>query len=344
VTEQPHYIDPNNPHNPSATNSSTELPKNLFEICQNFPFGNIVADERTRDLLFGYLPSEESEANLFVERFFLNIGWLYNIVPKKRLTDMIKVLYDPTMPPHALGMGIGGMSGVGDNSQNAQGASALSSHRMAIIYMVFALNTLVDQQPRPGWHSTNTYSELARAALGMDTIFGTNATLATVQALALLSLWYQLSDDSGGFIHPFARSLTLTKQLHYYSGDPSKSWGCLGLTFKVNYFFLYTASVHHRLNFTTLFRLRKVLDFIVMAKTGRLAKKKRWTDDECSGNYNRSMLGKLWGMDDLLHSSNLISIVRNLSIPKRAWDILLISIDGSIITLQKALWPFSSRL
>ena len=55
------------------------------------------------------------------------------------------------------------------------------------------------------------YCELARAALGLDNVFQTT-TLATIQALGLLSLWYQLADDSG---------------------DPSKSWGCLGLTFKL---------------------------------------------------------------------------------------------------------------
>ncbi|KAG8876521.1 hypothetical protein FS842_006006 [Serendipita sp. 407] len=160
---------------------------NILDLCLNFPFGTIPVDEHAKEELYGYLPSEESDAILLVERFFVNVGWLYNFVPRPRLLSMVRTLYDPSVAP-------------------------LAPHRLAIIFAVFALTTLVDQHPRPVWRSSHTYSLLARAALGVESIFGTTATLATVQALSLLSLWYQLSDDSG---------------------DPSKSWGCLGLTFKV---------------------------------------------------------------------------------------------------------------
>jgi hypothetical protein len=140
---------------------------------------------------------------IVIERFFLNVGWLYNFVPKRRLENIVQTLYDRSPPQ-------------------------LSAHRLAIFYMIMALNALVDQHPRPNGMSSNAYCQLARAALGVDTIFGTNATLATVQALGLLSLWYQLSDESGTLMLIVSENF-----LTLYQDDPSKSWGCLGLTYKV---------------------------------------------------------------------------------------------------------------
>jgi len=158
-----------------------------LQLCNNFPFGTSPVNEHTKDELYSFIPADESEAMIVIERFFLNVGWLYNFVPKRRLESIVQTLYDRSAPQ-------------------------LSAHRLAIFYMIMALNALVDQHPRPNGMSSNAYCQLARAALGVDTIFGANATLATVQALGLLSLWYQLSDESD---------------------DPSKSWGCLGLTYKV---------------------------------------------------------------------------------------------------------------
>lgn len=148
----------------------------FLQLCSNFPFGTTPVDEHTKEELYNYLPADESEAMIVIDRFFLNVGWLYNFVPKKRLQSIVQTLYDRNV---------------------TQG----SSHLLAIFYMVMALNALVDQHPRPNGMSSNVYCQLARAALGVDTIFGANATLATVQALSLLSLWYQLSDESGMFTY-----------------------------------------------------------------------------------------------------------------------------------------------
>ena len=126
-----------------------------------------------REEIYAYFP-EESEALIMIDCYFKNVGWLYNFVPKKNLLEMIRILYDPSAP-------------------------ALHPHRVAILYAVFALNVLVDQFPRPSWRNSTTYRQLACAALGAETIFGANSTLATVQALCLLSLWYQLASESGEY-------------------------------------------------------------------------------------------------------------------------------------------------
>lgn len=146
-----------------------------LQLCNNFPFGTTPVNEHAKDELYNFIPADESEAIIVIERFFLNIGWLYNFVPKRSLESIVRTLYDRSGPQ-------------------------LSAHRLAIFYMTMALNALVDQHPRPKGMSSNTYCQLARAALGVDTIFGANATLATVQALGLLSLWYQLADESGTLI------------------------------------------------------------------------------------------------------------------------------------------------
>jgi hypothetical protein len=156
----------------SQDSGGEELEDGVLDLCHNFPFGDIQVNDHMRDELYGYLPQDESEAIIMVERFFTNVGWLYNFVPKKSLLEMVCMIYDPS-------------------------ASALHPHRLAIIYGVFALNVLVDQFPRPSWRRSNTYRQLSCAALGAETIFGANATLATVQALCLLSLWYQLASESG---------------------------------------------------------------------------------------------------------------------------------------------------
>lgn len=173
--------------NPSQDGEEGELENGILDLCHNFPFGDLQVDDRLRDEIYAYLPQDESEAIILVECYFKNVAWLYNFVPKKNLLEMVHTLYDPSAPP-------------------------LHPHRVAILYAVFALNVLVDQFPRPSWRKSSTYRQLACAALGAETIFGANATLATVQAMCLLSLWYQLA---------------------FESGDPSKSWGFLGLTFKI---------------------------------------------------------------------------------------------------------------
>lgn len=144
----------------------------LLNLCNSFPFGTAPVDECAKQELYKYIPVDEPEAMACVNRFFLNVGWLYNFVPKKRLETLVENLYDP-------------------NCQRP------SPHRLAIFYMVMALGTLVEPNPPETELSSNTYCQLARAALGVETIFGANATLATVQALSLLALWYQLSDESG---------------------------------------------------------------------------------------------------------------------------------------------------
>lgn len=76
-----------------------------------------------REIIYSYLPQEQEEASLLVERFFLNIGWLYNFTPKRQLEDWIRIHYDPVSP------------------------APLHPHRLAVLYMVFALNTLIDVHP-----------------------------------------------------------------------------------------------------------------------------------------------------------------------------------------------------
>jgi len=80
-----------------------------------------------RDMIYSYLPQEQEEACLLVERFFLNLGWLYNFTPKRQLEDWIRTCYDPASP------------------------TPLHPHRLAVMYMVFALNTLIDAHPSQSW-------------------------------------------------------------------------------------------------------------------------------------------------------------------------------------------------
>lgn len=87
-----------------------------------------------REIIYSYLPQEPEEASLLVERFFLNIGWLYNFTPKRQLEDWIRIYYDPASP------------------------TPLHPHRLAVMYMVFALNTLIDAHPSQSWIAFATES------------------------------------------------------------------------------------------------------------------------------------------------------------------------------------------
>lgn len=87
----------------------------------------IVLTPLHRDMIYSYLPQEQDEASLLVERFFLNIGWLYNFTPKRQLEDWIRIYYDPASP------------------------TPLHPHRLGVMYMVFALNTLIDAHPSQSW-------------------------------------------------------------------------------------------------------------------------------------------------------------------------------------------------
>ena len=78
-------------------------------------------------MIYSYLPQDQDEALLLVERYFLNIGWLYNFTPKRQLENWIQIYYDVASP------------------------APLHPHRLAVIYLVFALNTLIDAHPSQSW-------------------------------------------------------------------------------------------------------------------------------------------------------------------------------------------------
>jgi hypothetical protein len=98
-------------------------------------FADILTLSR-RELIYSYLPQEQEEAILLVERFFLNIGWLYNFTPKRQLEAWILIYYDPAS------------------------AAPLHPHRLAVLYMVFALNVLIDAHPSQSWFAPAAISIL----------------------------------------------------------------------------------------------------------------------------------------------------------------------------------------
>jgi hypothetical protein len=277
-----------------------------LRLCNNFPFGTTPVNEHAKDELYSFIPADETEAMIVIERFFLNVGWLYNLVPKRSLESIVRTLYD-------------------------RNSLQLSAHRLAIFYMIMALNALVDQYPRPNGMSSHAYCQLARAALGVETIFGSNATLATVQALGLLSLWYQLADESGPLIPILTtgakNSLTLC------SDDPSKSWGCLGLTYKV----LPYPGISNNV-VTSLYRLLKVLAYIAITGFGTCPRKRLWIDGVYSGSYNLWILGKHWVMEGHHPWCAHTSTAPSLSIRKRVLGILHISTGKSSMRAIMNAW------
>ncbi|KXN83717.1 hypothetical protein AN958_00859 [Leucoagaricus sp. SymC.cos] len=149
----------------------------ISQLSAIFPFGAETSSDAVLDKLFSYLP-EQPRAWALCETYLQQAAWSFN--PIKR-DELINDILAPTY--RALKARQAGQS---------TGFPNISSHKLAVLYLIFALGTLVDLTLPPYSKDAEMYHNLSRASLSLRSIFD-SPELATVQAIMLMAVYHQMS-------------------------------------------------------------------------------------------------------------------------------------------------------
>ncbi|KAJ7162672.1 fungal-specific transcription factor domain-containing protein [Mycena crocata] len=146
------------------------------------------------DTLLGHLPDEVRAWALY-EIFVTEASWYGTPIMPDELQELVAQIYDPKL-----------------NSYD------LAPHALAVLFLAFAAAALADRD-LPAYNSqADTYFDLGRTALALQSIFGSR-DLHTIQALLLVGLYHatggpRYSVDSSWAITAHASSLCQSLRLH----------------------------------------------------------------------------------------------------------------------------------
>ncbi|KAI0642067.1 fungal-specific transcription factor domain-containing protein [Trametes meyenii] len=189
-TEYLLFSDSDGPSSPSNGSGSPEslrgsktppLPGEIARFSSAFPFTPMGPPQTVYELIQGHLPSYERACHL-AESYVSHAAWLFRSVPRRQLFDeMIPYFYKQPPPEDAL-------PSTTDYS---------SPHDLALLLLCFAIGALVDLQQQPYNAEAEHYSQLAQAALALQSVLA-NPTLVTIQALHLHSIYIAMVGNEPG--------------------------------------------------------------------------------------------------------------------------------------------------
>ncbi|KAF9452456.1 hypothetical protein P691DRAFT_697077 [Macrolepiota fuliginosa MF-IS2] len=146
----------------------------ISRLATSFPLGAEADLDSTLDLLYSYLP-EQPRAWTLCETYLEQAAWTFR--PVKR-DEIINDILAPTY--RAL------------KAKQVEGYTSLqgiSPHKLAVLYLVFALGTLVDLTIEPYSKEAEMYYDLSRACLALRSV-SDSPELATVQAVLLMASYH----------------------------------------------------------------------------------------------------------------------------------------------------------
>ncbi|KAI0367567.1 hypothetical protein BV20DRAFT_970326 [Pilatotrama ljubarskyi] len=189
-TEYLLFSDSDGPSSPSNGSRSPEslrgsktppLPGEITRFSNAFPFTPMGPPHSVYELIEGHLPSYERACQL-AESYVTHAAWLFRSVPRRQLFDeMIPYFYKQPPPEDA-----------------APSTTDYSSpHDLALLLLCFAIGALVDLKQQPYNSEAEHYSQLAQAALALQSVLA-NPTLVTIQALHLHSIYIAMVGNEPG--------------------------------------------------------------------------------------------------------------------------------------------------
>ncbi|KAI0820265.1 fungal-specific transcription factor domain-containing protein [Trametes gibbosa] len=188
-TEYLLFSDNENPSSPS--NGSTPeslrdsktppLPGEVARFSGAFPFTPMGPPHSVYELIESHLPPYERACQL-CESYVSHAAWLFRSVPRRQLFDeMIPHFYKQPPPEDAL----------------PPSSDYSSPHDLALLLLCLAIGALVDLKQQPYNSEAEHYSQLAQAALALQSVLA-NPTLVTIQALHLHSIYVAMVGNEPG--------------------------------------------------------------------------------------------------------------------------------------------------
>ncbi|KAI0630478.1 hypothetical protein C8Q77DRAFT_1063524 [Trametes polyzona] len=178
---------PSSPSNGSRSPESLRdsktppLPGEITRFSGAFPFTPMGPPHSVYELIESHLPSYERACQL-AESYVTHAAWLFRSVPRRQLFDeMIPHFYKQPPPEDAM----------------PSNADYSSPHDLALLLLCFAIGALVDLKQQPYNSEAEHYSQLAQAALALQSVLA-NPTLVTIQALHLHSIYIAMVGNEPG--------------------------------------------------------------------------------------------------------------------------------------------------
>ncbi|KAH8116341.1 fungal-specific transcription factor domain-containing protein [Phellopilus nigrolimitatus] len=158
------------------------LPQDILALGSAFPTSptnSPITNTNDRfNNLVGYLP-DVSKATELRDIYYQRAAWMYNPISRQQFEEEVF--------PHFFN---------NDFAPPSPPSDSASSHRLALMFIVLAIGTLMDPNQAPYNLEAEKYHQLARAALFKSSIFD-DPTLHAVQALFLMSYYLFLADRHG---------------------------------------------------------------------------------------------------------------------------------------------------
>lgn len=156
---------------PSPTRS---LPLDILFLSEQFPMTNV---SDARDAIIGrlaaWLPAAPQAWGL-VEIYFRDATWLFFLISKEEFMETIFAhVYADVVPS----------------------AADITPHELALVFMIFCIACMVDLNRQPCNTEAETYYQLARAAMGVDSVID-HPTIQAVRALHLMSTYPQMCETA----------------------------------------------------------------------------------------------------------------------------------------------------
>ncbi|KAI6125436.1 fungal-specific transcription factor domain-containing protein [Pisolithus croceorrhizus] len=157
-------LTPSNNSRPASTSPrDLDLPAEITELCNAYPFG-LRENLYTKYIFLPYIPARELALHL-AGLHYEKVAWMCNpIVRNDFMSGIVDILYGQSGHPNL---------------------DRVHSHTLSVFFILLALGALFDSEPS-AMRTAELYSALARAALCLDSIFN-EATCSTVQALLLIT-------------------------------------------------------------------------------------------------------------------------------------------------------------
>ncbi|KDQ57817.1 hypothetical protein JAAARDRAFT_276298 [Jaapia argillacea MUCL 33604] len=186
------------------------VPEELSKICTTFLFSSpSMAAPGVSSLLQNYLPPEPRAWSL-CETFFEHTSWFFEPMKRRDLVDEIMTPTYKWLKETRLSDG--------QVKPDVKTTPLTSPHKLAVLYMVFALGALTDLTLPPFNPEAEKYHYLARMALSLRS-FTDSPVIETVLAIALMGVYHSIAGqgyttDSAWALVSFSAKLAQSIGLH----------------------------------------------------------------------------------------------------------------------------------
>ncbi|KAL0060890.1 hypothetical protein AAF712_012354 [Marasmius tenuissimus] len=185
------------------------IPTDVPWLSYAFPFASSVntSSESLRGSIFGQLPKPAMAKHLS-DIYYRHAAWMYTPITQTEFDDLVfRPIYEADPPTH----------------------DAISSHTLAIIYMIMGIGTLLDLNKSAHSSEALHYYHLGRAALSIDGVFE-QQSIPAIQALILMCHYMFLDHIDGprwatmGLVVKLAQSVGLHRDSGKWNLDPEETF------------------------------------------------------------------------------------------------------------------------